>query len=850
MPPASPPVTTRVSDAAPERDRRAERLRSLHLVEIPRIRFAGYALLSVAVLVHNLLVFGSGGPWLVFAVAAMSYAILAGLLLQVLHYRVTRFDPAIIFLAADLPFWALAIYVTGAERSWIFFVMVLRAADQTITSVRRAVIFAHLATVMYAAVIAYVVLVDGRAVAWAPEIAKTLSIYAASLYISLIARTGERHRKKRADAQRLAEDLSRTARRQQQLLRRIFDATSDALVFISPEGRIESGNDRAGELLGFIAAEAGGLDATEVVGAGLHAVTDGTPFGRVLGSLIANPADAQGNIRDQGSNRILHWHATPTRDLSGALIGLTVTLQDITRSQELIGQLEANARMLEAARRRAEEASGGQAEFLANITHELRTPLAAIIGLAQLALESDGAAQREHLRRMQINAESLLASINDILDYSKMDAGRIELERIPFGLRALLEDVLDSLSSAAEDKGLELTRRVEGDVPDRVVGDPVRLRQILMNLVGNGVKFTEHGGVNVRVRLAAQAGSTLTLHVEVTDSGIGIPADKQQLVFEAFAQADGSTTRKYGGTGLGLSIASKLVSLMGGALWVESEAGHGSRFHFTVVLAAHESPRGDSVIVASEPAARSAERALMSARRVLMADDSPLHRELLSHLLRARGYEVVTAANGREAIDAFTTSKIDAVILDWQMPEMDGLQTTQAIRRAERPGARRVPIVAATAAVRPEDRSRGIATGVDCFLTKPIPTAMLLAVLESGRPVTATPRQELDAGREELLARLGDAELARRLIDLFLGEGPRLLGELRAALDRKDPDGLRRSAHGLHGAIANFPIAGARDIAAEMERRGLAGDFDAAERLFPDLQDAVRQLSLQLPALF
>jgi CheY-like chemotaxis protein len=340
--------------------------------------------------------------------------------------------------------------------------------------------------------------------------------------------------------------------------------------------------------------------------------------------------------------------------------------------------------------------------------------------------------------------------------------------------------------------------------------------------------------VNVRVRLAAQAETTLTLHVEVTDTGIGIPPEKQQAVFEAFTQADGSTTRKYGGTGLGLSIASKLVSLMDGRLWLESEPGHGSRFHFTVVLTPHPAARPGVVAVGIE-SGDATQRAAARAKCVLMADDSPLHRELLSHLLRARGYEVLTAADGREAVEAFKAGAIDAVILDWQMPEMDGLQTTQAIRRAERGGNARVPIIAATAAVRPEDRSRGIAAGVDCFLTKPIPTGTLLAILESGPVTGVAPGVDVETGRKELLTRLGDADLARRMIDLFLGEGPRLLGELRGA---------------LLGAIANFPSVEARDVAAQMERYGLAGDFESAERLFPELQEAVRQLALQLPALF
>lgn len=836
-------------DSAARDAERARRLAALHLVEIPRIRIAGCALLALAVLLHNRLVFGSAGAWLPFAGALMSYALAAALLLRVLHGRLTRFDPSIIFLAADLPFWAAAVYVTGADRSWLFFVMVLRTADQTVVSLRRAVIFAHLAAVMYPAMLLYAVWVDGHPVSWPVEITKTLLIYAGSLYISLIARTGERYRRRRAETQRLAEELSHTAWRQEQLLLRIFNATSDGLVFISPRGHVESANAQAGQLLGFDAAAATGCEAADILGRQARTIPDGAPFDGVLRNVVAARAEAHGHVRGS-AGRILHWHAQPTDDDGGGFLGLTVTVRDVTRPQELIEQLEENARLLEEARGRAETAGRARAEFLANITHELRTPLAAIIGLSQLARDARGDEQRRHLRRMQVSAESLLASINDILDYSKMDAGRLELEHVPFSLRAIVDEVLDTASLSAEDKGLSLARGVEPDVPDICVGDPVRVRQVLSNLVGNAVKFTEKGGVNVRVGVAALADGQALVHVEVADTGIGIPPEKQKWIFEAFAQADGSTTRRYGGTGLGLSIAAHLTSLMGGNLWVESEPGHGSRFHFTAALRVHESAQAGPAGEAIETTGDRRREPARGIRRILMADDSPLQRELLSHLLRARGYEVVSASNGAEAVTAFTATRIDAVIVDWQMPEMDGLQTTRAIRQAERHTARRVPIIAATAAVRPEDRTRGLAAGVDYFLAKPIPTSMLLSILETGpKEVPGPDPDAVSAGRAELLAHFGDEQLVRRMIELFLGEGPRLVGELRAALDRGDRDGVRKSAHALNGAIANFPAPDARRTAAQMERLALAGDLVQAETLFPELRDAVRWISLQLPTL-
>lgn len=375
-------------------------------------------------------------------------------------------------------------------------------------------------------------------------------------------------------------------------------------------------------------------------------------------------------------------------------------------------------------------------DFVACISHEMRTPLNGVIGITDMLLDTQlDPEQRNHLNIVKTSGESLLGVLNDILDYSKMEAGKLRLDANPFSLRAVLNNALEIMSFSAQRKGLEIRETVEAGCPDALIGDPARVRQVLINLAGNAIKFTEHGGLKISVRQDFLRNDTIGLQFSVEDTGIGIPLEKQSLIFEAFTQADQSTTRRYGGTGLGLSICASLVGMLSGRIWVESEVGKGSRFHFT---AQFKLPRVRQDTVApdagsgeKETSRRPAPTVVKVARglRILLVEDNHVNRLIGVKLLEKRGHAVITASNGREAIDAFVTHPVDLVLMDINMPEMDGLEAAEAIRRKEVPLGTQIPIVALTASTLDTHQEECIKGGMNDFLTKPIEPAALDEVL-------------------------------------------------------------------------------------------------------------------------
>jgi len=553
---------------------------------------------------------------------------------------------------------------------------------------------------------------------------------------------------------------------------------------------------------------------------------------------------------------------------SGQPTMLLILLRNITSRVQVEQELRATNEFLETTTQWAREmaasaemASAAKSAFLANVSHEIRTPMNGILGMTELALMTElNAEQREYMEMVRQSAEALLGLVNDLLDLSKAESGRVELMPEALSLRRLLDTLMRPLLHRGAARGLQVDCKVDAAVPEAVVADGGRLRQILINLVGNAIKFTDAGGVSLEVDVVGREEDAAVLRFVVRDTGIGMEQDRLASIFQPFTQLDSTSTRRRGGTGLGLSISAKLVELMGGRLFVTSAPGQGSAFSFIIRM-----PVAPALVDAGEqsPMRSEAEDGLRPLR-ILVAEDNSINQRLVLRMLERAGCVSKLVGTGKAAVQEALQGEFDAILMDVQMPELDGIEATLAIRSTEAQTGKHVPIIAMTAHAMPGDKENCLAAGMDGYLSKPIRLDTLIRKIESlARGIQHVPeagdiQKAPEAGAPTMnqmdqamaLSRVGgDANLLAELAGLFLAEYPQLLGEIGRGVQGMDAALVQNAAHQLKGLLAQFGADQARDCAWQLELAGKQANLDVARRVAEELQELMDLLRPELEAV-
>jgi PAS domain S-box-containing protein len=633
------------------------------------------------------------------------------------------------------------------------------------------------------------------------------------------------------------QHAERARRKSEELFRNLFVFTAVGTAVISLRGRFITVNPALCNILGFSEASLVEMDFF-ALGDAADGFDDADALSRMLSGELDTHQREKCLVHADGRPVWVAMSLSVVRDPGGQAQSVVVQMLDITERK--LADMA-----LKQAKEQAEEAVRTKSSFLARMSHEIRTPLNGVCGMADLLAGTPlNPQQRDYLRVLKSSAETLLALIDDLLDFSKNETAALTLEEQPFSLRGWLAEATQSFSVLSRDRGVGFAVEVSDAVPDPLVGDTHRLGQVLANLLTNAFKFTSQGHVRLRVGLQSGEVNGTPLVLEVADTGIGIPASKHAMIFDAFTQADEATTRKFGGTGLGLAICRQLVRLMGGTITVQSEPGKGSTFTVALPLrVAREAPPPAPVPSGTDPTVSAAPR------RVLVAEDNPINQAVVRGLLARAGHHATVVESGSAAVEAVVARTFDVVLMDVQMPEMDGLEATRRIRAREAAEGRRpLRIIALTAQAMASDRERCLQAGMDDYISKPVDATRLYAAIE-GAPVAAAPEAAAVApyDRDELMDRLaGDADLLGMLVGVFRRDAAGMLVALEQAVAAKDNAAVERAAHKLKGALLNLSARPAAEAAALLEELGRRGEEAGRDGAVARLAEAMRELDRRL----